>query len=340
MKDVAVVILNWNGVDFLKKYLGTVVECSGDAQIIVADNASTDSSLDYVRENFPQIRIIQNEENGGFAKGYNDALKHVDSKFYLLLNSDIEVTPGWLESLLKCMEDESVSGCQPKIRAYNDRDKFEHAGASGGFLDRNYFPFCRGRIFHVTEEDHGQYDDPMEVFWATGAALMIRSEVYHAHRGFDESFFAHMEEIDLCWREKKRGGRFMVVPSSVVYHVGGGALPYTSPRKTYLNFRNNLIMLIKNHEGLLIPKLFWRMSLDSIAAAKFIFSGKFSNFWSVFLAHIYFYKKLRTLLKQRREVKATSTHFNDKGLFRGNLIWNFYGKGVRKFSDLNQRLFP
>ena len=339
MEDVAVVILNWNGINFLKEFLGNVVDCSGNAQILVADNASSDGSVAYVRANYPTVQIIENTENGGFAKGYNDALKKVDSTFYVLLNSDVEVTENWLDPLYECMKDPSISGCQPKIRSFKDKSSFEHAGASGGFLDKNYFPFCRGRIFHQIEEDHGQYENAMEIFWATGAAMMIRSEVFHEHGGFDEDFFAHMEEIDLCWRIKKRGGKFMVIPSSVLYHVGGGALPYSSPRKTYLNFRNGLVMLIKNHEGFLFPKLFWRMTLDGIAAYSFLFKGEFKNFWAVLKAHFYVYQKSRTLLRKRQAIKKASSTFNAVGLFKGNVIWNFYAKKVRNFSQLNQRLF-
>ena len=339
MNDVAVVILNWNGKSFLEQFLPNVIECSRGARIIVADNASTDNSIAFLKDNFSEVEIIQNASNGGFAKGYNDALKQVDTKYYLLLNSDIEVTPNWIEPLLKCMEDPTVSGVQPKVRSFHQKENFEHAGASGGFMDSNYFPFCRGRLFNEVEEDASQYDETTEIFWATGAALLIRSEVYHQHEGFDEDFFAHMEEIDLCWRIKRHGGRFMVVPESVVYHVGGGTLSYTSPRKVYLNFRNNLMMIVKNHEGLLLPKLYWRMSLDGLAAVRFLIGGEFKNFGAVFRSHMYLYANLRTLLKKRSVLKKTAKDFNQKGWYKGSIIWAFYGKKIRKFSDLNQRLF-
>lgn len=339
MNDVAVVILNWNGRSFLEQFLAKVIECSEGARIIVADNDSTDDSIPYLKEHFPSVEIIQNESNGGFAKGYNDALKKVDAKYYLLLNSDIEVTPNWITPLLDCMKYPSISGCQPKVRSFHKKELFEHAGASGGYMDTNYFPFCRGRIFNEVEEDQRQYDEPTEIFWATGAAMMIRSEVYHKHAGFDADFFAHMEEIDLCWRVKRHGGRFMVVPASTVYHVGGGTLSYDSPRKVYLNFRNNLMMLIKNHEGLLFPKLFWRMALDGVAAMRFLVGGQFKNFGAVFRSHMYQYTHLRTLLRKRSALKKTATTFNQKGWYKGNIIWAFYGKKVRRFSDLNQRLF-
>ena len=285
MKKLAIVILNFNGKDFLEKFLPSVIQYSEGHEIIVADNCSTDESVLFLQENFPKIRLIINASNGGFAKGYNDALKLVDSELYLLLNSDIEVTENWLNPLLEVMKDPDVAGCQPKIRSFNAKQNFEHAGASGGFLDKDYFPFCRGRIFQKIEEDTGQYNDSIEVFWSTGAALMIRSKLYHESGGLDEDFFAHMEEIDLCWRLKKRGCKFMVEPKSVVYHVGGGTLDYSSPFKTYLNFRNSLFMIVKNHEGLLFPKMFRRLFLDGIAGIRFLVRGEFKQLGSVFKAH-------------------------------------------------------
>lgn len=338
MNDLSVVILNWNGVGFLEKFLENVIHCSGNAQVIVADNASTDNSIAYIQSNFPDVRIIQNDQNGGFAKGYNDALKQIDSKFYLLLNNDIEVTENWLDPLYELMKDDSIAGCQPKILSHQDKSSFEHAGASGGFIDRNYFPFCRGRMFDQIEKDEAQYDNTMEIFWATGAALMIRAELFHKVGGFDEDFFAHMEEIDLCWRLKKQNYKFFVVPASTVYHVGGGTLAYTSPRKSYLNFRNNLMMLVKNHQGIFLPKLLWRMVLDGIAAGTFLLKGQFSNFWAVVKAHMYLYGHLRTVLRKRKAIKKTSTTFNKTGLFGGNIVWNYFVKGVKNFSSLNQRL--
>lgn len=339
MNDLAVVILNWNGVSFLEKFLDKVVRYSGDAQIIVADNASTDNSIEYLESYFPKIRIIRNAENGGFAKGYNDALKLVDVEYYMLLNSDIEVTENWLKPLYEIMQDENVAGCQPKVLSYHDKESFEHAGASGGFIDKNYFPFCRGRMFHSVEKDEHQFDNTTEIFWATGAALMIRAELFHKVDGFDADFFAHMEEIDLCWRLKKQNYKFFVVPESTVYHVGGGTLSYSSPRKTYLNFRNNLMMITKNHQGMVVPKLFVRMCLDGIAGAKFLLKGQFANFWAVIKSHMYLYGHFGTLLKKRKAIKKSSTEFNKTGLFGGNIIWNYYVKGVKSFSSLNQRLF-
>ena len=339
MDSLAIVILNWNGKGFLEQFLPSVCNYSNGAKIILADNASTDDSVAFVKSHYPSIEIIVNESNGGFAKGYNDALKQIDSEFYLLLNSDIEVTENWLLPLMEAMKDPQVAGCQPKVLSYNERTLFEHAGASGGFLDHNYFPFCRGRIFDKFEHDEGQYDAPMEVFWATGAALLIRSELYHKVGGLDEAFFAHMEEIDLCWRLKKQGYKFMVAPQSHIFHVGGGTLPYLSPKKSYLNFRNSLFMIIKNHEGNLLVKLLHRMILDGIAGARFMLRGEWKHLASVFNAHMAMYKRLSHLLKQRKEIKQTSRNFNSKGLYRGSILWARYFKGISKFKDLNQRLF-
>ncbi|MES2799946.1 MAG: glycosyltransferase family 2 protein [Bacteroidota bacterium] len=342
MKEkIAIVILNWNGKHFLEKFLPSVIQHSSGAKIIVADNASTDDSLIFIENNYPEIQCIAMTENRGFAGGYNEALQQIDSEFYLLLNSDIEVTENWLDPLIEVMKDPEVAGCQPKILAFDEKNRFEHAGASGGYLDANYFPFCRGRIVDQFEHDEGQYDNVTEIFWATGAALLIRADLYHQAGGLDESFFAHMEEIDLCWRIKKIGKKFLVCPSSKVYHVGGGTLPYQSPRKTFLNFRNSLFMIAKNHEGWLLPTVFWRMSLDGLAGVRFLFLGEFKQISAVLKAHLSFYGKLSTLLKQRKEIQKWSAgHLtNQTGLYSGNILWARYIKGVRKFSDLNQRLF-
>ena len=338
LNRTAIVILNWNGKSFLEQFLPKVISYSQGARVIVADNASTDDSIEFLKTNFPDIELIHNAENGGFAKGYNEALQDVDSEFYVLLNSDIELTENWLEPLLETFKDETVAGCQPKVLSFNNKKSFEHAGAAGGFIDVNYFPFCRGRILTSVEEDHGQYDNQQEVFWSTGACLAIRSELFHKVGGFDEDFFAHMEEIDLCWRLKRLNYRFLIEPKSVVYHVGGGTLPYNSPRKTFLNFRNSLFMLTKNHEGMLFPKLIWRQCIDGIAALSFLAKGELKHFVAVFKAHLSFYGKLRTMLKKRKALKKSSTTFNSKGMFRGNILWNYYAKGVKKYSDLNKRL--
>jgi GT2 family glycosyltransferase len=337
--DIAIVILNYNGKEYLKKFLPTVIGYSENARIVVADNLSTDDSVTYLTSEFPSIEIIQNKSNGGFAMGYNEALRQVDSPYYLLLNSDIEVSENWLSPLYEKIQDPNVSGCQPKVLAYNNKNYFEHAGASGGFLDRNYFPFCRGRIFELTEKDNGQYDNPTEIFWTTGACMLIKSKVFHANKGFDDDFFAHMEEIDLCWRIKRNGGSFWVVPSSKVYHVGGGTLNYMSPFKTYLNFRNSLYTITKNHEGILFFKIFYRMLLDGLAGLLFFVKGSPRHTLAVIQAHTSFYKMLKSMLKKRKELKNTNDSLNDEGLYRGSILWARYIKRITKYSNLNHRLF-
>lgn len=339
MNQIAIVILNWNGKDFLSKFLPSVLKYSGDARVIVADNASTDDSISFLKENYPTVELVINDFNGGFAKGYNDALKQIQSPYYLLLNSDVEVTPDWLIPLMAVMEDESVAGCQPKVLSHNDKNRFEHAGACGGFLDHNYYPFCRGRIFELTEMDTNQYDHEMEVFWTSGACMLIRSEVFHQVGGFDEDFFAHMEEIDMCWRVKRLGHSFKIVPSSKVYHVGGGTLSYFSPKKTYLNFRNSLFMITKNHEGILFFKLFYRFILDGLAAFMFLLSAKPQHFLAVFNAHMSYYGKINTMLKHRKRLKSTATVFNETGLYHGSILWAKYFKKIKVFSMLNMRFF-
>lgn len=337
MKDIAVVILNWNGRSHLERYLPSVVEHTKDARIIVADNCSTDDSIKFLERTYPTIELIRLTENHGFAAGYNEALKLVKAEYYLLLNSDVEVSHNWLHPLIRAMEDPGVAGCQPKILAVNNKAQFEHAGASGGFIDKNLYPFCRGRIFHAVENDNGQYNGSTNVFWTSGACMLIRSDVFHEVGGFDGDFFAHMEEIDLCWRIKKRNLSFKVIPESVVYHLGGGTLAYTSPRKTYLNFRNNLVMIIKNHDGWTFGKVYYRMFLDGLAAAQFLASGKFSNFFSVIKAHFYVYANLRTILKKRKIIKTHSTTFDKSGFYTGSILWAYYFKKIKKFSDLNHR---
>ncbi|MDX2360149.1 MAG: glycosyltransferase family 2 protein [Crocinitomicaceae bacterium] len=339
MKDVAVVILNWNGKDLLEKFLPTILEHSGDAQIVVADNASEDDSIKYIEEHFPSVRVIKNQINEGFARGYNQALKHVESEYYVLLNSDVEVTPNWLEPLYEAMQNKSVAGCQPKILAHGNKDIFEHAGASGGFIDKNYYPFCRGRLFSKVEIDVGQYDSVTEIFWASGACLMIRAELFHTVGGFDEDFFAHMEEIDLCWRLKKMNFSFLAIPASTVYHVGGGTLPYESSNKVFLNFRNSLIMIAKNHEGNTFGILLYRKILDGVAGAMFLFKGQFSNLWAVLRAHYSFGLQRIKIKDKRYKIQRQSTTFNDAGFYSGSILWAFYFKKIKRFSALNQRFF-
>jgi len=338
LTKVAVVILNYNGRKFLKEFLPIVIERSGkDAEIWVADNQSTDDSVDLMKEHFPDVKLIVNDENGGFAKGYNDALSKIEAEYYVLLNSDIEVTDNWIQPVIELMDsDSNIAACQPKIRAYHDKSKFEYAGASGGYLDKFGYPFCRGRVFQVLEEDNGQYDDPVEVFWATGACMFVRAETYHKQGGLDADFFAHMEEIDFCWRLKNNDYKVMVCPSSVVYHIGGGTLPKSSARKTYLNFRNNFSLLYKNLPSDKLFKVFiLRLFLDGMAGIKFLAEGHFQDFLAVFKAHFYFYGNWGRLSKKRKKLKQKRVPH----MYRGNIALEHYLKGVKHFSDLDQERF-
>lgn len=339
---VAVVILNWNGKGFLEKFLPSVLAHNAtNAEIIVADNASTDDSVVFLKSTYPQVRIIQNSDNGGFAKGYNDALKLVAAEYYVLLNSDVEVTAHWIDSVIQLMDsDKSIAACQPKIKSYHNKALFEYAGAAGGFIDKFGYPFCRGRILDTLEEDKGQYNDVREVFWATGACLFVRAECYHKVNGFDEDFFAHMEEIDLCWRLKNIGYKVMYCPDSTVYHVGGGTLNKTSPKKTYLNFRNNLILICKNHPPqYFFLKLMWRMNLDGVAGVKFLVSGQFSHFVAVLKAHKSFYFTLKSTLQKRKALKKSITTYTTTAVYLHSIIADYYIRGKKTFTaiDLKNR---
>lgn len=301
---LAIVILNYNGAGFLAKFLPSVLAHSKNCRIVVADNASTDNSLALLEEHFPEVECIRLEHNSGYAGGYNQALAQVTAEYYLLLNSDVEVTEGWLEPMLSLLENNpEIAACQPKIRSYHQPTHFEYAGASGGFLDLLGYPFCRGRIFDTLEEDRGQYDIARPVFWATGACMLIRSEVFWQMEGFDADFFAHMEEIDLCWRINSWGYEVWACPQSVVYHVGGGTLPKNNPRKTYLNFRNGLWMLIKNCENNLFIKLPFRIILDWLAAFTFLLKGNREDAVAVVKSHISTTKSVEILYKKRLKSK-------------------------------------
>lgn len=337
MTGTTVVILNFNGVDYLRKFLPTVIQYSGDAEIVVADNASGDDSVAFMKQQFPQIKLLENDTNEGFAGGYNWALSQIEAKYYVLLNSDIEVTKGWIEPVIELMEsDNRMAACQPKIRSIFQKDHFEYAGASGGFIDRWGYPFCRGRIFEDIEEDHGQYDDVREVFWATGACLFVRADVYHKLGGLDEDFFAHMEEIDFCWRAKNKGYKIMVQPASVVYHVGGGTLPKSSARKTYLNFRNNFMLLYKNlPQNRLWKVLVSRLFLDGLAGIRFLMQGNFQDVVAIVRAHFYFYEHLGVLKRKRAKLEQKQV----SGVYRGSLIFARFFKGIKTFRALNSKKF-
>ena len=334
--NLAIVILNYNGRIHLENYIENIITHSKGYDLIIADNASTDDSVAYLKQ-FKEIKLIELSTNLGFAGGYNEALNRIKGvyNYYLLLNSDVEVSENWIAPLLAALDDEQVAACQPKIKSLQQKELFEHAGAAGGYLDKNYFPFCRGRIFSEVEEDVGQYDNSQQITWTSGAAMLIRSDLFHQVDGFDADFFAHMEEIDLCVRLGHLGHQFKVIPESVVYHLGGGTLPYNSPQKIYLNFRNSLFMIAKNHKGLLIPMLFKRMLIDAIAAYKFLFEGKFIFFWNVFLAHMALYQNFGLLLKKRAKLK------NDLApilKYHGNILTSFFIERRKTFSKLNKRL--
>lgn len=333
MNKVAVIILNWNGEKLLREYLPSVIETTDTsiADIIVADNGSTDSSVELLRKEFPQVKLLEFKENYGFAEGYNRAIKETNYPYTVLLNSDVATTQGWINTLFDYMEaNPNVGACQPKIRAYTNKTYFEYAGASGGFIDSNGYPYCRGRIFDTVEEDNGQYDEVIPVFWATGAALMVRSELYLGVGGLDKDFFAHMEEIDLCWRILLTGSEIMAVPQSVVYHLGGGSLPASNPRKTYLNFRNNLLMLHKNlPDATRSKKLFVRRLLDTIAWAKFMATFDFKNANAILKAHNDF-KKMRKAYTNHPDVDLLQTRPD----CHRNILLDYYLRGRKKWSDL------
>ncbi len=335
MTKTALVILNYNGVEFLKKFLPSVIEYSSkDAEIWVADNCSTDGSVKLMQEQFPDVKLINNQYNGGYATGYNLALKQIVADYFILLNSDIEVTPNWIKPIIQLMDSDSkIGACQPKIRSYHQKEKFEYAGASGGYIDKYGYPFCRGRIFQSLETDDGQYNDATEVFWATGACMFIRSDVFHELGGFDDDFFAHMEEIDLCWRMKSVGYKVMVCPTSMVYHVGGGTLPVGSARKTYLNFRNNFVLLYKNlPTNKLFSVLVLRLFLDGLAGLKFLLQGGFSDFTAVIKAHFYFYANWSNIHKKRNRT------FRNKvsKIYNGNIALEHYLSKKKKFTELKK----
>jgi hypothetical protein len=336
MSRTAVVILNWNGKGFLKQFLPSVVDFSDNADIWVADNGSTDGSVDFLREQFPTVKIICFDSNYGFAGGYNNALESIDAEYFVLLNSDVEVTSGWLTPLVDFMDaNPDVAACAPKLLAYNQRTDFEYAGASGGFIDKYGYPFCRGRILGTIEQDNGQYDDIRNVFWASGACMFVRRKLYAEARGLDNDFFAHMEEIDLCWRLKNMGYRIAIVPQSVIYHVGGGTLPNTNPRKLFLNYRNNLFMLYKNLPAKGFRRtLLARLILDGVSAFMYLAKLQFGFFWAVPRAHFAFYKALGTLRGKRKQLQAARKTDHHTECYNGSIVFGYFVKGRKTFGQI------
>lgn len=336
--SVAVVILNWNGEAMLRRFLPVLLQhVVRDVSVFVADNASTDGSLSMLSNEFPQVKIIVLDHNYGFAGGYNRALRQVEADYYLLLNSDVEVTPGWLQPMLRFMESHPrCAACQPKLLSFHKRDSFEYAGGAGGFIDKYGYPFCRGRIFSDVEKDEGQYDDCSQVFWTTGACMLIRSNDYWRAGGLDERFFAHNEEIDLCWRLRLMGRELYCVPGSVVYHVGGGTLPKGNPRKTYLNFRNNLTMLHKNlpdaeYRQVMIVRFF----LDHLAALQALLLGRsWADCKAILKARYDFHRWKKDFCADRKQIRQMTIVESIPERFSISLLWAYYIKGIRKFSSL------
>ena len=327
---VAVVILNWNGKQLLEQFLPSVVQYSKEATIYVADNASTDDSVAFIKDQFPEVSIVVNPTNTGYAGGYNDALQHIEADVYALVNSDIEVTENWLQPIIKAFQNEPTTAIiQPKILDYKNKDYFEYAGAAGGFIDQYGYPFCRGRIFNTLEKDLGQYDTNQEIFWASGACFFIRSNVYKELKGFDTSFFAHQEEIDLCWRAINKGHTIKYLFESKVFHVGGATLQQGNPKKTELNFRNSLLMLTKNlPKKVLFRVLFIRMVLDGIAGIKFLLEGQPKHFVAVLKAHFSFYQSFAINYNKRDTYQQTKYYFTK------SIVLSYFIKKIHFFNEL------
>jgi len=331
LKNIAVVILNYNGRHFLEKFLQNTLDHSSEAEVVVIDNASTDTSVSYLEASFPKIRLIRLDRNYGFAEGYNRGLAALNHDYFILLNSDVEVTPGWILPLLEIsLSRRDIVAVQPKILDYHRRTHFEYAGAAGGMMDRLGYAFCRGRVFDNREEDLGQYDTPAEIFWASGACFFVRAEIFRSMKGFDARFFAHMEEIDLCWRIHNEGYTVAYQPASVVYHVGGGTLSAENPFKTYLNFRNNLAMMFKNlPAAYLLPLLFMRLSLDGVSGIRFLLQGSVANLWAVLKSHFMFYRWLPYLIKNRSKKFA-----GFKKLYAGSVVWAYFAEKKKTYTEI------
>ena len=333
MKKIAVVILNWNGKKFLEELLPTLIQHTpSEVDIVVGDNASSDNSVEFLKQNYPQIQIIQNDKNYGFAEGYNKVLDKVYADYFVLLNSDVEVTDNWISPIINMMDaDDNIAICQPKLLSYYQRDTFEYAGGAGGYIDKYGYPFCRGRLFTTLEKDNGQYNDVCEIFWATGAAMFVKAKVWKDLGGLDGNFFAHMEEIDFCWRAKNAGYKVYYCPQSVVYHIGGGTLPPSSPFKTFLNFRNNFSLLFKNLQKRQLAYVFpIRILMDWVAALKFLAEKKPKEFSAVIKAHWDFYRQIPALKHKRKNI----TQRKVSNIYNGNIVLEYYLKGKKIFSKL------
>ncbi|MEX0314278.1 MAG: glycosyltransferase family 2 protein [Allomuricauda sp.] len=328
---VAIVILNWNGRKLLERFLPSVIAHSNGADVYVVDNASVDESVSFLKNNYPSVGIVQNSSNGGFAKGYNDGLKNIDADVFCLLNSDVEVTENWLNPILDTFKNITDAAIiQPKILDLNKKEYFEYAGAAGGFVDMLGYPFCRGRIFQALEKDQGQYDDVKEVFWATGACMFIKSEVFESLKGFDEDYFAHQEEIDLCWRAKNLGHRVFYVGQSHIYHLGGSTLKNMDPKKTFLNFRNSLYSITKNLPGKrALTIILLRLLLDGIAGLRFIFQLKFNHCFAILRAHVSFYANFRKIYGKREKANFLQKYYSTR-----SIVWSHFVNQVKNFNIL------
>lgn len=338
MVKTAVVILNWNGLNFLKMFLGNIVgkTIDSDTLVYIADNGSSDGSCEWLSENHPEVRLIRFTENHGFAEGYNLAISQIEATYLVLMNSDIEVTDGWLTPLIRHLDDNpDTAACQPKILSWKERDRFEYAGAAGGFIDKLGYPFCRGRLFSRIERDEGQYDSQTDIFWSSGACMAVRSKAWKESGGFDPDFFAHMEEIDLCWRFHKMGYRIKFIPGSTVYHVGGGALPYNSPFKTYLNFRNSIYLLYKNlPDRNFTLRLFMRKILDGVAAILFLFRGDRGSFSAVWKAHRDAGQVRENLLRKREAIKSAGNSEPEGLILNKSIVFEFYIKRNKTYNSI------
>lgn len=334
---LAIVVLSYNGKDLLKQFIPPILQTRPEyAELYIVDNASVDGTYEFVEQNFPEAKLIRLPVNHGFTNGYVESLSQIKADYYVLISSDVEVLPGWVEPIINLMDsDPTIGVTQPKIRFYRERALFEYSGAAGGFMDKYGYPFCRGRIFFTLEEDKGQYDDIREVFWCSGACMFIRAELYHRLGGLDNDYYAHMEDIDLSWRVKNAGYKVMVCPQAVVFHVGGSVITYGSPQKIFRNYKNNTLMLIKNLPG---SELWWklpaRMVLDGIAGLRALFIGNFKEFWAILRAHGHIYSVLGLWIRKRKAAQQTIVKRSRTGIYPHSIVFKYFMQGIRKFSDL------
>lgn len=324
---LAIVVLSYNGKDLLGKFLPPILETRTDyAKVFVVDNASTDGTYEYLQEHFKEVNVIRLTVNKGFTNGYVESLPFIEAEYYVLISSDVEVSPGWIDPVIQLMDsDKTIGICQPKIKSYNQKTHFEYSGAAGAYIDRYGYPFCRGRIFFTVEEDKGQYQDNREVFWCSGACMFIRSEVYHGIGGFDNEYYAHMEDIDLSWRAKNAGYKVMVCPQAEVFHVGGHIISYGSPGKIFRNYKNGLIMMVKNMTtGNIWGRLIFRLLLDNIAAIRALLTGNIREYKAIFKAHLQFYSGLRHWFRKRKQAKKAVNNPNRSGIYNHSIVWQYF----------------